>query len=214
MPSVSFRAGRAARLTLAVPLALGLAACGSTDPNDPNRPTANPGLGTKILLGTANPAPLTPPQDLAFKQTCPPIEVLDGTSSHRVYDGSGATDSFSVRYQASLAETARECSKLGEEAAIRVGVVGRVILGPKGAPGPVRAPLRIAVVDETNRPVYSQVHMIDVAIPAGQTTADFTRVEENIVVPIPANRFRGWRILVGYDPKGGSVDPRARRRGG
>lgn len=193
--------------------ALALAACGTVDPNDPNRPAANPDrLSTKLLLGTANPAPLTPPVDDSIKRACPPVEVLDGAASHRVYEGEG-TDAFSLRYQAGIAETARECSSLGVEAGIKVGIVGRVILGPKGAPGSYRVPLRVAVVDEMSRPVYSQSHLIDVTVPPGQSKADFTRIEEGIVVPIPANRFRGWRILVGYDPKP-AEEPRtaARRR--
>lgn len=194
--------------------ALALGACGTVDPNDPNRASANPDrVSTKLLLGNANPAPLTPPVDDSIKRDCPRVEVLDGAASHRVYDG-GGTDAFSLRYQAGLAETARECSNLGVEAGIKVGIVGRVILGPKGAPGTVRVPLRIAVVDEMNRPVYSQNHLIDVTVPPGQSKADFTRIEEGIVVPIPANRFRGWRILVGYDPKP-TDEPKAaaRRRG-
>ena len=181
--------------------ALALAACGTVDPNDPNRPAANPDrLSTKLLLGTANPAPLTPPVDDSIKRACPPVEVLNGAASHRVYDGEG-TDAFSLRYQAGIAETARECSSLGVEAGIKVGIVGRVILGPKGAPGTYRVPMRVAVVDDMDRPVYSQSHLIEVAVPAGQNKADFTHIEEGVVVPIPANRFRGWRILVGYDPQ-------------
>ncbi|WP_309392069.1 hypothetical protein [Chelatococcus sambhunathii] len=202
-----------ARSVAVAALCLGLAACGTVDPNDPNRATANPGLGTKLLLGNANPGPLTPPVDNAIKNDCPPIEVLDGAASYRVYDGQ-ENDPFSLRWQAAIAETARECSGLGVEAGIKVGVVGRVIVGPKGAPGTVRVPLRIAVVDEANKPLYSQVQQIDVAIPPGQSVANFTRVQEDIVVPIPANRFRGWRILVGYDPKGAAAEPKtARRRG-
>ena len=197
----------------AVALCLSLAACGTVDPNDPNRATANPGAGTKLLLGNANPGPLTAPVDNSLNRDCPPIEVLEGTSSYRVYDGQ-QNDPFSLRWQATLAETARECSSLGAEAVVKVGVVGRVIIGPKGSGGVVRAPLRIAVVDESEKPLYSQVHMVDVSVPAGQSSATFTRVEENIVVPIPANRFRGWRILVGYDPKGAPAEPKtARRRG-
>ncbi|WP_020181092.1 hypothetical protein [Methylopila sp. M107] len=209
VPIARLRGAASTAAPLALCLALG--ACGTVDPNDPNRPTANPGVGTKLLLGNANPGPLTAPVDTALKNDCPPIEVLDGTSSYRVYDGQ-ENDPFSLRWQASLAETARECSSLGAEAAVKVGVVGRIIVGPKGAPGTVRAPLRIAVLDEANKPVYSQVHQIEVAIPPGQGAANFTRIEENIVVPIPTNRFRGWRILVGYDPKGAPAPKTARRR--
>lgn len=192
--------------------ALALAACSSVSPDDPNRPTANPGPGTKLLLGDANPKPLTAPVDDTIKRACPPVEVLEGAGAHQVFDGSGSTDPFALRYQASIAQTARECSNLGVEAGIRVGIVGRLIIGPKGAPGAFRVPLRIAVVDELAKPVYSEVKQVDVTVPSGQSTAAFNVIEDSIVVPIPANRFAGWRILVGYDPKPAAVETKTSRR--
>jgi hypothetical protein len=188
----------------AAALFCGLAGCSTIGVDQQKPPAASEGLATKLIMGAANPAPLAPPVDAALKRECPPIDILDGTAAYRVPQGA---EPFSVRYQASLADTARECSSLGVEAGIRVGVVGRVILGPKGAPGVVRVPLRIAVVDESNRPLYSQVRSVEVTIPAGRSQAEFSHLEDNIIVPIPENRFRGWRILVGYDP----VAPGAKR---
>jgi len=200
------RAGAAAACLAA------LAACstvgGDADAGKPAQKSE--GFATKLLLGNANPPPVTPPEDLAIKRQCPPVEVLQGAAAFPVYDTPGSTDPFALRYQATLADTARECSSLGVEAGVRIGVVGRVILGPKGAPGAFRLPLRIAIVDDQNRPVYSQNHLIDVTVPAGQTQADFSHIEDNIVVPIPENRFAGWRILVGYDPAG-ATPSRAKR---
>ncbi|MFC3692670.1 hypothetical protein [Chenggangzhangella methanolivorans] len=195
-----------------VPLAcLALAACGTVSPDDPNRAAANPDAGTKFLLGTSNPTPLQTSAD-DIKRSCPPIEILEGASAHRVIEPAGSTDAFDVRYQASIAETARECSTLGVEAAIRIGVQGRVVLGPKGAPGTYRVPLRIAVVDEGSRPVYSQLHLVDVTVPAGATMADFTKIDDAISIPIPANRFAGWRIVVGYDAQAPVAAKTTRRR--
>ncbi|MFC7054143.1 hypothetical protein ACFQI3_15730 [Hansschlegelia quercus] len=170
-------------------------------------------FATRLLGGGggAPPAAATP-EDMELKRQCPRVDVLEGASSYPVYDQPGTTDPFSLRYQARLADTARECSNLGVEAGIRVGVVGRVILGPKGAPGTFRVPLRIAVVDETDKPVYSESRLVEVTVPAGQGTADFTHVEDNIVVPIPSNRFRGWRILVGYDPVGAKAGAGGQRK--
>lgn len=196
---------------LAATLALG--ACSSVSPDDPNRPAENPGAGTKLLLGTANPQPLTPPVDDTVKRACPPVEVLDGAAAHQVFDGTGSTDPFTLRYQASIAKTARECSNLGVEAGIRVGVLVRVVVGPKGAAGgSLRAPLRVAVVDEGGKPVYSEVKFVEVAVPAGQSSVDVNHIEDQIVVPIPANMFQGWRILVGFDAKAAEPAPRTARR--
>lgn len=186
-----------------------LAACGTVGGDQGGDSAA-----TKLLLGNTNPPPLTAPEDLALKRQCPPVEILPGAAAYPVYEKAGDTDPFSLRYQASIADTARECSSLGVEAAIRVGLAGRLILGPKGAPGAFRVPLRIAVLDEAGKPVYSQSHMVDVSVPAGQQQAEFSHIENDIVVPIPENRFRGWTIVVGYDPAGAATPAKRTRRAG
>lgn len=201
------------RAALVIAAASLLAACGTVGA-DQAAGGSGDSTATKVLLGNANPPPITAPQDLSLNRQCPPVEILQGAAAYPVYETAGVTDPFSLRYQATIADTARECSALGVEAAIRVGLVGRVILGPKGAPGAFRVPLRIAVLDEAGTPVYSENHFVDVTVPAGQAQADFSRIEEGIVVPIPQNRFRGWRIVVGYDPAGAPASKPARRRNG
>lgn len=205
-----FAPARRAALVSAACLALG--ACGTVNPDGSGGDAANPSPMTKLLMGTTNPTPLQTPNTDTIKNACPPIEILDGASAHRVIDPAGSTDPFDVRYQASIAETARECSTLGVEAAIRVGVQGRVVLGPKGAPGTFRVPLRIAVVDDAQKPVYSQLHLIDVTVPAGATQAEYTKIDDAISVPIPANRFAGWRIVIGYDAQTPAAAKTTRRR--
>ncbi|MFD1702788.1 hypothetical protein ACFSCV_07205 [Methylopila henanensis] len=196
--------------------ALALSACSTVGGDQPQQVGQDGGqnasLATKLIMGTPNPPPLSEPVDTQIKRDCPPVDVLDGAASFRAYATPGSADPFDIRYQASIADTARECSSLGVEAAIRVGVTGRVILGPKGSPGSFRLPLRIAVVDEKGVPVYSRMHPIDVTVPAGQTQADFPHIEDGVVVPIPANRFRGWKIMVGYDPSGATQTRASRAR--
>ena len=51
-----------------------------------------------------------------------------------------------VRFQATITRTARECSINGGEITARIGIQGRVIAGPAGAPPSVQVPLRVAVV--------------------------------------------------------------------
>lgn len=204
----------ASRLGAAAALAAALAACstvgGETDTAGGAKRSDS--LATKLLLGNANPPPVTAPIDLAIKRQCPPIDILQGAAAYPVYDTPGSTDPFSLRYQATIGDTARECSNLGVEAGIRVGIVGRLILGPKGAPGVYRVPLRIAVLDDAEKPIYSQSRMVEVTVAPGEQLASFTHIEDNIVVPIPDNRFQGWRIVVGYDPV--AAGPAERRRKG
>ena len=47
---------------------------------------------------------------------------------------------MTMRYQVGIAQTARECAALGGVMTMKVGVQGRVLLGPAGGPGPGRHP--------------------------------------------------------------------------
>jgi hypothetical protein len=127
---------------------------------------------------------------------CPAVEIQAGTGAYRIYERGLEDQAMGLRYQASVSETARECSMLGAETAMRIGVVGRVLIGPKGGPGKVDVPLRIAVVDERNQPIYSKAYRIPVQIGPGQTQASFTHVEEGVLVPAGPG---GYRVLVGFD---------------
>ena len=55
---------------------------------------------------------------------------------------------MSLKYQGTFVRAARECAVVGGQMVMKVGVEGRIIVGPAGGPGQVDVPLRIAVVDE------------------------------------------------------------------
>src|SRR5258707_13716860 len=71
---------------------------------------------------------------------CPGMMVRSGASTWQV---PGGTTSTNLRYQGSLGQLARECAVLGDAMTIKVGVEGRVLVGPKGGAGSVAVPLRI-----------------------------------------------------------------------
>jgi hypothetical protein len=202
------RARRA--LVLSVLLA-GLAACGSTGSGG----DSDSGFSFGSMYGSSSPAPAdtagqpvqTARATTLRPESCPQVEIQMGTTAYRVFEKGLEDQPLGLRYQASVAETARECSALGAETAMRIGVVGKLLMGPKGAPGKVNVPLRIAVVDERNQPIYSKAYSIPVEIAAGQTQVAFTHVEEGVLVPAGPG---GFRVLVGFDEKAAKTVP-ARR---
>jgi hypothetical protein len=130
---------------------------------------------------------------------CPRVEINPGTGAYRVFEPGKQNDNLALRYQATVVKMARECGGLGAEMAIRVGIAGRVVVGAKGGPGRVNVPLRIAVLDGQNQPVYSQLRTVAVDVLPGANDAEFTHVEEGILVPVDETRLRGWRVFVGFD---------------
>ena len=80
---------------------------------------------------------------------CPQIEVQDGTSAVRVYAGADQSNA-NLRYQFSLDNAARECQLADGQLNIKVGVAGRVLVGPAGAPSSFTVPVRVVIRRESD----------------------------------------------------------------
>src|SRR5262245_52347273 len=91
-----------------------------------------------------------------------------------------------LRYQFSFAETARECRVEDGRMSIKVGVQGRILLGPLGTPGSVDIPLRYAVVKEGPEPrlIATKFKRIGATIPPGQTHIKFIDIEDELSITI------------------------------
>ncbi len=136
---------------------------------------------------------------------CPSMVVRTGASTWQVPPG---TPSTALRYQASLGQMARECAILGESMTIKVGVEGRVLVGPKGAAGSMTVPIRMALVQEGPQPrsIWTKFYSVPVVIPQGQSGAAFTQVEDDLTFALPPNKnTSNYVIYVGFDPQGAAV---------
>ncbi|HXW71724.1 MAG TPA: hypothetical protein VEK34_09835 [Methylocella sp.] len=131
---------------------------------------------------------------------CPQVLILEGTAASRAYAGTPQSNT-NLRYQYSLTDTARECTLNGDDLAIKIGVAGKVLLGPAGAPGPFSVPVRMAILTERdNKPVTSKIYRATVNVAAGQTSADFTVVSDPLEVPfIKDHAEDDYTIKVGID---------------
>ncbi len=157
-------------------------------------------------------APAPPP--LAAPSGCPEITVLDGTGAQRVM-ANAAAGNAGLRHQFSITEVARECQLSGARMVVKVGVEGRVLLGPAGTPGTFGVPVRVAIVDRmSEKPFLSKLFKVAATIPAGQSTTDYSLVADSLVVPFAAGRTaQDYSIKIGIDSAGGGeVAAKAPRR--
>jgi hypothetical protein len=87
---------------------------------------------------------------------------------------------------------------------MKVGVEGRIIVGPAGGPGHVDVPLRIAVVRETtagSKTVVTKLIRIPVTVPSSTDNPTFTHVEEGLSFPMPAaGDLDDYTVYIGFDP--------------
>ena len=134
---------------------------------------------------------------------CPGVEIRQGASTFQQSGPDNGSTALSLRYQANFVRFARECTLQAGNVVMKVGVEGRVILGPAGTAGPVTLPVRLAVVKEGLEPqtIWTKFYMVPVVMPAGQPNVLFTHVEEDMSFPNPpGDDLDKYVVYVGFDP--------------
>ena len=200
--------------------ALGLAGCSGQLVNfePPQRSSANdkpqqsndddtPGAPSRLLaklLGVKVDTPKKEGEAAPSTQDrhifCPEVLVLEGTEASRAYAGSPPS-SANLRYQYSITETARECALNDGELALKIGVAGKVLLGPAGSPGSFTVPVRMAILRKKDSgPELSKLYHATVNVGQSETQAEFSIVSESLQVPFSQDHAeQDYTIRVGID---------------
>lgn len=143
--------------------------------------------------------------------SCPPVELRQGASTLTINNNPKDPSAMQLRYQIGITQRARECMLAGGMLSIRVGVQGRIVLGPAGTHGALEIPLRYALVQEGTEPktIYTKLHRIPISIPEGAPHVAFTHMEETITVPMPSVPvFDAYVVYIGFDALGAVQDRR------
>lgn len=170
------------------------------------------GKSDEPAQGKPAPAPGQPAADDDID--CPQVTVRAGASTYGVGATGKPAVGNDVRFQASITKMARECVRNGGEITARVGIQGRVIAGPAGAPNTVEVPLRVAVVQGGvgEKVIASKAYRTTVEMSEGGSVP-FTFVAEDLSYPVPSAAVADSYIFyVGFDPQALSPEPKARKK--
>jgi hypothetical protein len=163
---------------------------------------------------TPAPAPGQPP-DAQGEVDCPAVTVRAGASTYVVAAQGRQPVGNDVRYQATITKMARECIRNGGDITARIGIQGRVIAGPAGAPSSVEIPLRVAVVQGGvgEKVIASKAYRTTVEM-SEDGSVPFTFVAEDMVYPVPsAAAADSYIFYVGFDPQALSgTQPKAKKK--
>jgi len=134
---------------------------------------------------------------------CPQVTIRFGASTYAVAAPGKQAVGNDVRFQVSIGKLARECIKAGDEITAHIGIQGRVIAGPAGAPPTVEVPLRIAVVQGGigEKVIATKAYTTTVNMSQDESVP-FTFVAEDLVYPAPVGRAGdNYIFYVGFDPQ-------------
>ena len=168
-------------------------------------------LGGWFGLGKSSTPPAgSNPANVPAELDCPSVAVRQGAATLSITEPGTEAGPMTTRYQVSIGQTARECAALGGMVTMKVGVEGRVLVGPVGGPGQIDIPLRMAVVHEGPAPktVLSKFYKLAVAVPPGQTSVPFVHVDQDLSFPMPrGDALDSYIVYVGFDPMSLSTKP-------
>ena len=158
----------------------------------------------------APPAAAEAPSDLS----CPPVTIRAGASTYQVAAPGKQPVGNDLLFQVTITRTARECSYNAGEITARIGIQGRVIAGPAGAPSNVDIPMRVAVVQSgiQEKTIATKAYRTSVTMSEGGSVP-FALVAEDLVYPAPPGAVGDSYIFyIGFDPQALKPEPKARKK--
>ena len=209
--------GRTGRLRAALALAMAgavLSGCGGGSSLGASSDTSSsPSIGSRFsqLFGSTSQAVgETAPPPVDSELSCPPVSIRAGASTFAVGTPGKPAVGNDLRYQATITRTARDCTKTGDQITARIGILGRVIVGPAGSPQTVEIPLRVAVVQGgvQEKTIATKVYRTSVSMTEAGSEP-FSLVAEELVYPVPPGAANDSYIFyIGFDPQALAPEPK------
>jgi len=130
---------------------------------------------------------------------CPQIVAWPYDRLLTVYEPGHNGDSLSIVHRGEITKLARECQIYGDRVTVKYGLAGRVLLGPKGAPGQVTLPVSIKVSDADRKVLANDKASVSTIIPTENPVGYFSVVKE-ITFPITMGmRPEDYKVFVAFE---------------
>ncbi|UJQ95843.1 hypothetical protein [Mariluticola halotolerans] len=134
----------------------------------------------------------------AIATECPPIKVRNGGESVFSYANKKIGDPRELQFQAVIDKQSRNCVVSNGLITVKMGVVGRLLLGPAGEQKDFTLPLRFAV-ERDQQAIFSEKYDIPVQVTPPNQSEEFVKVVENVAIPYVGGE--DITIWVGFDPR-------------
>jgi hypothetical protein len=190
-----------------------LSGCGGGSMFGASSEDSSPSIGSRFsqLFGSKSQAvgEAAPPA-VDNELGCPPVSIRAGASTYAVAAPGKQPVGNDLRYQATITRTARDCTRTGDQITARIGIQGRIIVGPAGNPPTVEIPLRVAVVQGgvNEKTIATKVYRTTVAMTEAGNVP-FSLVAEDMVYPVPPGAIGDSYIFyLGFDPQALKPEPK------
>lgn len=130
---------------------------------------------------------------------CPRFVVWPRDNFVTVYETGRVGDGLAIRHRGEITKTARECAINGTRVTVKYGFSGRILLGPKGQPGPVSLPVNVFVTDAKRDKIQTDAMKVDVAVAVENPIGYFSTVRTVSFDIAEGSRPGEYELFVGFD---------------
>ncbi len=114
--------------------------------------------------------------EVQLSHGCPKFQVVSRDNNLTIYEAGRAGVPLSVMHRGEITRTARECSIQPGRVTVKYGFSGRVLLGPKGAPGNLAFPINVVLTDGKRAQVAGDTMKVDVSVAPDKPIGYFSMV--------------------------------------
>ena len=135
---------------------------------------------------------------------CPQVVAWPRDRLLTIYEPGHANDNLAVVHRGEITKMARECQLYSDRVIVKYGFAGRVLLGPKGGPGPVTLGVNIRVAGAQQNTLATDKMTVTTTVPAGGPAGYFSMVREIAFPIVVGTRPEDYKVFVAFDqPKAG-----------
>jgi hypothetical protein len=130
---------------------------------------------------------------------CPQVVAWPRDRLLTIYQPDHVGDNLAVIHRGEITKMARECQIYSDRVVVRYGFAGRVLLGPKGAPGTVNMPVSIRVAGTDQKTLATDKMTVATTVPQGDPVGYFSMVRE-IAFPLQVGtRPEDYKVFVAFE---------------
>ena len=130
---------------------------------------------------------------------CPQVVAWPRDRLLTIYQPGHVGDNLAVVHRGEITKMARECQLYSDRVVVKYGFAGRVLLGPKGAPGTISMPVSVRVAGAEQKTLATDKMSIAATVPAGNPVGYFSMVREIAFPILVGTRPEDYKVFVAFD---------------
>jgi hypothetical protein len=177
--------------------ALLLSACAISNPfksSDAALPVSQDGMLAQAKADAPQMAQLT-----GDSLHCPQVVAWPHDRLLTIYADGRVGDAQAIKHRGEITRLARECQIYGDRGVVKYGFAGRVLLGPKGAPGQVTLPVSIKVADADRKVLAKDNAKVTTIVPSENPVGYFSMVKEISFPVTMGTRPEDYKVFVAFE---------------